>query len=154
GEPTEWQAWTTQCQDCDPRPFCRGCETRYRNDHNFCPRCHYCTADGCCECERCGDCGDLVHDTDSCGCCDDHCGCSRHDDDDLPEAGRPWPAPRHSKFTCHRLVGVEWEFNDSAGDLRSWASKWRGGIHTDGSCGYEAVTPPLGGDHIASCLSD
>ncbi len=51
------------------------------------------------------------------------------------------------------MVGVEWEFNDMI-NLSAWKTKWRGGIHTDGSCGYEAVTPPIAGDHIAACLTD
>lgn len=48
---------------------------------------------------------------------------------------------------------MEWEYNRKV-DLSGWRSKWRGGVHYDGSCGYEAVTAPMAGDHIANCLKD
>jgi hypothetical protein len=35
-----------------------------------------------------------------------------------------------------------------------WARKWGAGWHEDGSCGYEAVTPPCAGSHIDRCLDD
>lgn len=65
--------------------------------------------------------------------------------------GAPWRAQRNSKFPCKRLVGVEWEYNYNV-DLVDWANKWRAGIHTDGSCGWEAVTAPMAGDYIRECL--
>lgn len=59
-------------------------------------------------------------------------------------------------FDCTRTVGVEWEFNSSVNDsgLNLWREKWKGQLATDGSCGREAVTPPLAGDHIINCLTD
>ncbi len=39
-------------------------------------------------------------------------------------------------------------------ELSNWRQKWRGGVHHDGSCGYEAVTAPIAGDHIENCLKD
>ncbi len=50
-----------------------------------------------------------------------------------------------------RLVGVEVECNN-APNLVAWAKRWRGAIHTDGSCGYEAVTTPVAGTHVRDCL--
>jgi hypothetical protein len=52
------------------------------------------------------------------------------------------------------LCGIEWEFNDcdDATPINGWAKRWRGGIHDDGSCGWEAVTPPIAGKHIAACV--
>lgn len=59
-------------------------------------------------------------------------------------------------FDCTRTVGVEWEFNSSSNDtgLNLWREKWKGQLATDGSCGREAVTPPLAGDHVVNCLTD
>lgn len=78
-----------------------------------------------------------------------------------------WKAsqPKDRKtFKSSRLIGVEWEYNDIKRDapydsgeereLSPWIKKWKGSIHEDGSCGYEAVTPPLAGDHIARCLKN
>lgn len=55
-----------------------------------------------------------------------------------------------------RLCGVEWEFNSMAtpGPLRRWARRNGGGIHSDGSCGYEAVTPPMGGKAVSRILTE
>lgn len=59
----------------------------------------------------------------------------------------------HKGPGCKRLVGVELEYNDNV-DLSAWVTKWRGNVHRDGSCGYEAVTTPIAGNHIDSCLRD
>lgn len=54
-----------------------------------------------------------------------------------------------------RLAGIEWEFNTYPGNqLRAWQKKWRAGVHEDGSCGSEAVTPPEAGKRRESCLSE
>lgn len=61
------------------------------------------------------------------------------------------------KFNCTRSVGVEWEYNTvgyTGGALNNWLIKWHGHHYTDGSCGYEAVTPPMAGDNIAKCLGE
>ncbi len=52
-----------------------------------------------------------------------------------------------------RLVGVEVEYNNPA-LLERWVNRWHGAIHTDGSCGYEAVTTPIAGGHINACLAE
>lgn len=58
-------------------------------------------------------------------------------------------------FNSTRLIGVEWEYNSCSREaLLSWRRKWRGSDHYDGSCGREAVSAPLAGDHIARCLKD
>lgn len=53
-----------------------------------------------------------------------------------------------------RLVGVEWEYNYSNDGARvaEWVARFGGSVHTDGSCGFEAVTPPMAGKHVASVL--
>lgn len=73
--------------------------------------------------------------------------------------GRAWRAGAKAlrkKFNSSRLAGVEWEFNEppSLKALTKWTHKWRAGVHYDGSCGREAVTPPLAGDRIKECLTD
>ena len=68
-------------------------------------------------------------------------------------------------FKSSRLVGVEWEYNHMGQRaysvesgrltvLAPWIKTWKGSVHEDGSCGYEAITPPIAGDHIARCLTD
>ena len=52
-----------------------------------------------------------------------------------------------------RLVGVEVECNHYP-TIQSWLTKWRGALHQDGSCGYEAVTTPVAGEHVKPCLTD
>ena len=55
-----------------------------------------------------------------------------------------------------RLVGVEVEFNN--GHKRAapkWLETWNGAqIISDGSCGSEAVTPPMAGAHVAKCIKE
>lgn len=52
-----------------------------------------------------------------------------------------------------RKVGVEVEFNSDSGQpLDTWCSIWGGDVHEDGSCGYEAVTPPLTPSKLKPCL--
>jgi hypothetical protein len=59
-------------------------------------------------------------------------------------------------FNCTRLVGVELEYNktESYEHLNQWYYKWRGGDHSDGSCGREIVTAPLAGDYLVNCMND
>lgn len=148
-----------ECGNCDEHcdhAFCESCSTCIATtDRRVCPHCDDCTA--CCNCETCG-CGALTNCSfgscsgcRSCCCCDD----SEYDDVDEREykEGAPFVFTPNSKFKCNRLVGVEWEFNEMI-DLTAWREKWRGGIHSDGSCGWEAVTPPIAGDNIAGCLGD
>ena len=59
-------------------------------------------------------------------------------------------------FNCERLAGVEWEFNQvhNNSGINAWKSKWGGQIAHDGSCGQEAVAPPVAGDYLVNCLQD
>lgn len=90
----------------------------------------------------------------------------------MSRTAKPWKASssdERTEFDSSRLVGVEWEYNwcgQRTGEygyltgirsnqaLTAWCDKWRGRIHEDGSCGYEAVTAPLSGDYIAPCLQE
>lgn len=60
------------------------------------------------------------------------------------------------KDGVRRLVGIEWEYNEAYSNrkVRQWAEKWGGSIHSDGSCGWEAVTPPVSGRYLAGCVYD
>ncbi len=135
--------------------------------HSQCPGCDDCAigVSICDDCGLCGDCCDCLHcdrgcgrrracnyDSD-CGYCSHHCECGNEDDDEECEHGKPWFDPKPKDFKCSRTCGVEWEYNNQA-DLGKWRKKWRGGIHSDGSCGWEAVTAPMAGDHIEACLTD
>lgn len=159
------------CSGChEDHYFCRGCEACSRDT---CGECNQCEA--CCGCNFCASCSNLVHDDGCCGYCSDHCECETDDDDAgsmrsvregttpahlavtqvlYGKSGQPYTKiNRHHvrDFTCTRMIGVEWEFNNAC-DLSDWTGTWRGGIHSDGSCGWEAVTPPIAGDNIAKCL--
>lgn len=53
-----------------------------------------------------------------------------------------------------RLVGLEVEHNRRVGETDEWLTDWPGAqIITDGSCGYEAVTPPIAGENIRECIT-
>lgn len=62
-----------------------------------------------------------------------------------------------------RLIGVEIEFNYMIGSAKSaleeWSYRWEGeglngAVHEDGSCGWEAVTPPLDDVDLKNCLKE
>lgn len=61
-----------------------------------------------------------------------------------------------AKGGAARLVGVEVEYNsDENGGAGDWVETWPGaGIHEDGSCGWEAVTPPINGKYVSQCLTE
>lgn len=85
----------------------------------------------------------------SCGCLEyESCDCRHHSN----EHGRPFLSKPATGLNC-RLIGVEVEVN-SRPSLATWVNKWRGAIHEDGSCGWEAVTTPISGNHIAPCLRE
>jgi hypothetical protein len=67
-----------------------------------------------------------------------------------PVHGVPFLASRGFKRS-HRMVGIEVEYNQTA-DLSAWIKRWNGAVHTDGSCGWEAVTTPIAGDRILPCM--
>jgi hypothetical protein len=72
--------------------------------------------------------------------------------DGLPYAKKgPGPGPK-------RLVGLEVEFNRNVYGGRTttdWRDTWEGAsVVSDGSCGLEAVTPPLAGECLRACVED
>ncbi len=140
-----------RCSDCCDHFECPDCGT---HDVENCSSCDYCL--DCCQCEVCREC-DRGIECNECSTCGSHCECEGSSTEEMDE-GEPWFAksPTMRKgFNCNRLIGVEWEYNRSGfTSLAKWCRKWRGGIHHDGSCGYEAVTPPLSGDYISQCLTD
>ncbi len=139
------------CENCCDHRNCESCDECH---DTVCRHCDSC--DSCCACNFCGNCGAIAQCRE-CDYCNDCCSCNDSDyddpDDDEGEVGKPWAFAPGSKFKCKRTIGVEWEFNDMV-DLHAWRKKWRGGVHHDGSCGYEAVTAPIAGDHIENCLKD
>lgn len=71
------------------------------------------------------------------------------------KASSAWNDPK-AKGGAARLVGVEVEYNsDENGGAGDWVETWPGaGIHEDGSCGWEAVTPPINGKYVSQCLTE
>lgn len=71
-------------------------------------------------------------------------------------APNAYAAESSARGGARRLVGVEVEYNQGADRVcRNWLDTWEGGnYHTDGSCGYEAVTPPMAGEHVEECLTE
>ena len=67
-----------------------------------------------------------------------------------PVHGVPFLASRGWKRS-NRMVGIEVEYNQTC-DLSAWIKRWNGAVHTDGSCGWEAVTTPIAGDRILPCM--
>lgn len=88
------------------------------------------------------DCG---HRTSRCTCYTDR------QTDKSPDHGKPFLITKGPGV--RRLVGIELEFNEYQ-DMTPWVRKWRGQIHSDGSCGHEAVTTPIAGTHIDACMRD
>lgn len=73
------------------------------------------------------------------------------DEDDSERQARPARAFKKGD----RFAGVEWEFNSEiSSKMRMWRERWSAGLHSDGSCGYEAVTPPIGRAGRAKCLTE
>lgn len=147
---------TRGCLACDePAAECGYCEACC--DHhdcscgehtsNWCDTCDTCHS--CCSCRECYECGGRIGCDDEQEEIEGHTYCGSCADSVCPKnAGSPW---RDGK---KRLAGVEWEYNDPGkSPLANWAREWHGGIHSDGSCGWEAVTPPIAGKHVRSCLS-
>lgn len=70
--------------------------------------------------------------------------------------------PRGAKGADARIVGIEVEFNkrpynedDDSYAVDAWRDSWAGAsIHEDGSCGWEAVTPPIAGRKIDACVNE
>lgn len=124
----------------------------HRSQPSRCAACSLC--DMCCTCPQYCDhegCHNLVCECDSTDCAN-HCYDCRNSVAYYAHVTQVWEAPRREKG-CRRKVGVEWEHNDPVG-LKSWIDKWGGGYYRDGSCGFEAVTPPLAGEYIYTCLHE
>jgi len=141
------------CERCCGHFQCDACD---ECTHNVCRHCSECET--CCGCDFCSNGCNNLQSCSDCENCYDCCRCSEDeddydDDDEDKPTGKPWDFVPGSKFKCKRTIGVEWEFNRMV-DLKAWRAKWRGGVHYDGSCGYEAVTAPIAGDHIENCLKD
>jgi putative amidoligase enzyme len=125
----------------------------------ICRHCDCCSS--CCECPCCGYC-DAVTDRDNicddCGRCPSCCNCDSESSFNRRNAGQGFYAnfANRKHFKCLRTVGVEWEYNsiDDFKPLKKWLLDWNGGLHEDGSCGEEIVTPPLSGDYISRCIQD
>jgi hypothetical protein len=132
GEPSESTCDNCdKCSECCACPYCESCETHVSRNY-------YCYT-----CERCNDC---------------ECRCS--------QGGETIHHPCHpifaqtlyerKLFNCTRLAGVEVEYNRSEDfePIRDWANTWEASVHEDSSCGWECVTRPAAGDHLASQLGD
>ncbi len=60
-----------------------------------------------------------------------------------------------AKGGAARLVGLEVEHNNRTEQTHQWVSRWPGAqLISDGSCGYEAVTPPISGKYVRECITD
>lgn len=143
------------CKECceDQLFDCPTCDNHtHRNHRNLCENCENCR--DCCECMRCISCArvaDSICDNEE--YCRECCTCSRmRSISTLPKV---WHANKLDEFNIPRTAGVEWEFNECSYDpIYDWVKNWRGMVHRDGSCGWEAVTSPIAGDKIFSCLAE
>lgn len=146
GQQREYSAECDRCEGCCTHYVCSSCDAH--RSSRTCRDCDECN--DCCTCERCNDCGDVLHESDTCGYCSEHCECEERE----VSVTTIHEAPKKTKFPCRRLAGVEWEMNERPREVDQWADKWGAGVHSDGSCGWEAVTPPIAGDNIRKCLTD
>lgn len=148
------------CADCCKTKNCVSCPDCNKHFLQLCRYCHKCNPQRgdvaqCCVCIICASCGSLT-ECDDCGYCYECCNCPTVRTNGA--YGKIWTANKHSErklFNCQRTAGVEWEFNrvNTRKYLKQWVKKWFGEIHHDGSCGEEAVTPPIAGDYIVQCIS-
>ena len=93
---------------------------------------------------------------------------TRYDEDGnaLPRRRQPvrWPgagiggemfSDPKARGGAARLVGLEVEHNRDVPQTHMWAQNWSGAqVINDGSCGREAVTPPIGGENVRKCLTE
>jgi hypothetical protein len=147
---------------------CKGCEHKVRGE--MCSECGTC--EDCCSCYVCP-CGTKFPDRDSagpdesqhCDLFDRHCrACCRCISRDRSESRSIHGAGKHpvnsaadrAHFPLSRMAGAEVEYNACVDfrPIKSWAMHWGADIHSDGSCGWEAVTSPAGGDFIGAQLTD
>lgn len=113
--------------------------------------CHGC--DSCCTRRTCPSCGSHARLDEICGLCRACCTCRALTEQAmaLVDEKKLW---KRNVFHSRRLAGVEWEFVSARKnvDLLNFCSATGAGLHTDGSCGWEIVTPPVYGDGIESTL--
>lgn len=146
---------------------CNGC-VRWHRASTMCGDCRYCS--GCCGCPRCNECRTRIHTSQGerqcrhclqgIECCPCTCEERRARQPHVVEASGAIHYAKHpssrKRFACHRLAGVEVEFNNCADfrPVKAWAEKWGAGVHHDGSCGWEAVTSPAAGDKLLAQLGE
>lgn len=154
----------SHCDKCDSCCSCEHCERCNEAVDSTCGGCNRC--ERCCEgCHRCSNCDaytdDYCSECDWCCDCGHGSGCNEDEDDGDNESvnytkrGQVWRAPGRQKvFDCTRAVGVEVEYNtcNSFDAIDSWARAWNASVHSDGSCGWEAVSSPAAGDRLVGQL--
>lgn len=162
--------WCAICEfmvglEQDTHSHCESCSLPCSHIMDECGKCEYCCEDSCFICSDCENHYDLNHNEhlqcEDCQVCHNCCNCNNEDDtfQPLPTYGKELLAVTKKdriNFDCIRLAGVEWEYNyvDSTKLLEVWKKRWGGSIHHDGSCGEEAVTPPMAGDYIYKVISE
>lgn len=138
------------CGYCEACCECATCDACDSPTSDTCSGCGHC--DSCCSCRTCCGCdrirADVCSDCDYCNRCG--CDCGSSNGLEYVSEGKPW------RDGSRRLCGVEWEINsvETGQPVNAWAARWSGGIHDDGSCGHECVTPPIAGKHISACIGD
>lgn len=135
-----------KCSSCCRCPRCAECDVR---QHTTCPVCSKC--DDCCACPRCRNCG-LSEPNGHCGDCERCPRCCRCGSvHEIYQTGENRDrAIKTFPDGTSRMAGIEIEYNDCRKfkPLSKWAAKWGAGNHTDGSCGWEAVTAPAAGEKL------
>jgi Putative amidoligase enzyme len=151
----------TPCEDCAACNQCGTCScVRCGNcgetcSHSVCSACNDGGDDdcGCCNCEHCSHCGATVEQTCSeCDNCPRHCTCETVHSISATNATFPVAGiADRTRFSSQRTAGLEVEFNTCTGKFEpivKWCAKWGASVHSDGSCGWEAVTSPAAGNHL------
>jgi LysM domain/Putative amidoligase enzyme len=143
------------CSECCRQKGHRHCPSCDAHMERSCRHCAKCS--NCCACVLCTQAGcQFMQECEDCKKCYDHCICEAVKTSDA--SGKTFPSFKASErklFDSTRLSGIEWEYN-RASDQRAmdyWTRKWRGNLHRDDSCGYEAVTPPVAGDYMVRCVT-
>lgn len=142
------------CGECCRAKGHRYCPACNGHTEKLCRHCSKCAA--CCVCQLCPvrNCQEM-QECEDCHKCLDHCTCPALQANG--PYGRTFPAIKKKDrklFDCSRMAGVEWEFCriNTQRYFDYWIKKWLGSRHEDASCGYEAVTAPIAGDHMVKCL--
>ena len=148
--------------DCE----CAHCDHCSKACDTVCSCCNNC--DRHCNCFHCGHCGETWISDDAptcregeCDRCSSCCTCNRGaESNSIHGHGRyPVKSPLDRKvFRCSRLAGAEVEYVkcDDFEPIKAWCRAYGASVHSDGSVGdgddegWEAVTSPAAGDHIAA----